>query len=155
MATGDLPKSAPKEATAMLRADHALVSGLFAEYAKSRSPDRKRALVDQICQELTVHTELEETIFYPAVQAALQDHELVPEANVEHASIKALIAQVKEGSPGDDEFDAKVKVMAEYVKHHVKEEHTEMFPKARRTDLNMRELGAQMAARKAAILGRN
>ena len=154
MAAQTAPKSAPQEATAMLRADHALVSKLFEQYEKSESTAKKRSLVDQICQELTVHTELEEEIFYPAVQRALEDHELVPEAEVEHASIKSLIEQVKTGEPGTDEFDAKVKVMAEYVKHHVKEEHTQMFPKARKSRINMRELGAEMAARKAALLGK-
>ena len=138
----------------MLRADHAKVSKLFAQFDKSRSLAKKKELVATICKELLVHTEIEETIFYPAVQAALKDHALVPEANVEHASIKTLIDQVDGADPGSDEYDAKVKVMAEYVKHHVKEEHNEMFPKARKTKLDMRLLGAQMADRKAELLAR-
>ena len=153
MPTAAAPRP-PRDAVAMLRADHKAVSELFEQYDRSRSSAKKRELVDTICKELTVHTELEETIFYPAVQAALEDHELVPEATVEHASIKSLIEQVQGGEPGADEFDAKVKVMAEYVKHHVKEEHTEMFPKAKKTKLDMRELGAQMAARKAELMER-
>jgi len=147
-------QATPQEATAMLRADHAKVSKLFAQFDKSRSLAKKKELVATICKELLVHTEIEETIFYPAVQAALKDHQLVPEANVEHASIKTLIDQVDGTDPGSDEYDAKVKVMAEYVKHHVKEEHTEMFPKARKTKLDMRLLGAQMADRKAELLAR-
>jgi hemerythrin superfamily protein len=147
-------KATPQEATAMLRADHAKVSKLFAQFEKSRSLAKKKELVATICKELLVHTEIEESIFYPAVQAALKDHELVPEANVEHASIKTLIDQVDGADPGSDEYDARVKVMAEYVKHHVKEEHTEMFPKARKTKLDMRLLGAQMADRKAELMAR-
>jgi hemerythrin superfamily protein len=147
--------SKPQEATAMLRADHARVSALFGMYEKSRSVDKKKDLLRSICQELRVHTEIEETIFYPAVQGALEDHELVPEANVEHATIKGLIAQVEDGEPGSDDFEAKVKVMSEYVKHHVKEEHTEMFPKARKTKLDLRTLGAEMAHRKAQLMATN
>lgn len=105
-----------------------------------------------ICQELRVHTEIEETIFYPAAQAALKDHELVLEANVEHESIKSLIAQVEGLEPGSDEYDAKVKVMAEYVKHHVNEEHTAMFPKARKAKLDMKALGARMMECKAQLM---
>jgi len=136
----------------MLRADHKRVSDLFAEYEKTRSVPKKMGLVSKICTELGVHAEVEEEIFYPAVQAALKDHELVPEATVEHATLKDLIAQVKGVTPDGDLFDAKIKVLSEYVKHHVKEEHTEMFPKAKKTRLDMMALGARMAARKAELL---
>ena len=136
----------------MLRADHARVSALFERYEKSRSADKKRDLLRSICEELRVHTEIEETIFYPAVQGALKDHELVPEANVEHATIKGLIDQIERGTSGSDDFEAKVKVMSEYVKHHVKEEHSEMFPKAKKTKLDLRRLGAEMADRKAQLM---
>lgn len=136
----------------MLRADHKRVNALFDEYEKARSSSKKKALVAQICTELTVHAQIEEEIFYPAVQKALKDHELVPEATVEHASLKDLIAQVKDVEPDGDMFDAKIKVMAEYVKHHVKEEQNEMFPKAKATKLDMKELGARMAARKDELM---
>jgi hemerythrin superfamily protein len=142
----------PKDAIAMLKADHKKVSGLFEQFEVSRSAARKRDLVAQICEELTVHTTLEEEIFYPAVKAALRDKELVPEANVEHATVKDLIAQVKNVEPGGEEYDAKVKVMAEYVKHHVKEEQNEMFPKAQKTKLDMVALRDQMAARKGELM---
>ena len=141
-----------QEATAMLRADHKKVSGLFDDFDKARSTKRKKAIVSEICAELTAHTAIEEEIFYPAVQAALKDHELVPEANVEHASVKDLIAQVQGVEPDGDMYDARVKVMGEFVKHHVKEEHTEMFPKARKTKLDLVALGAQMQARKTELL---
>ncbi|MFS2032432.1 hemerythrin domain-containing protein [Polaromonas sp. CT11-55] len=141
-----------KEATAMLRADHKLVSELFDQYEKSRSPAKKKELVTQICKELTVHAQVEEEIFYPAVKAALKDHELIPEASVEHATLKDLIAQVEGLEPDGEMFDAKIKVMSEYVKHHVKEEQNEIFPKARATQLDMTELGAQISARKQELM---
>ena len=141
-----------KEATAMLRADHKLVSELFEQYEKSRSTAKKKELVAQICKELTVHAQVEEEIFYPAVKAALKDHELIPEASVEHATLKDLIAQVEGLEPDGEMFDAKIKVMSEYVKHHVKEEQNEIFPKARATKLDMVELGAQIDARKQELM---
>ena len=143
--------AAPKDAIALLRADHAKVSDLFEQFEKSRSETKKKALVAQICKELSVHAQIEEEIFYPAVKAALKDHELVPEATVEHASVKDLIAQVKDAQP-DEMYDARVKVMGEFVKHHVKEEQNEMFPKAKKTKLDMLALGARMASRKAEML---
>lgn len=147
------PKSPrPQEATALLRADHKKVDGLFAEFEKARAPHRKVQLVQQICHELTVHTQIEEEIFYPAVAEALRDRKMVPEALVEHQSIKDLIAQVREGSPDDELYDAKVKVMSEWVKHHVKEEHTEMFPKAKKSKVDLKALGAEMVERKAELM---
>ena len=136
----------------MLRADHKRVSDLFAQYEKTRSVPKKKEIVSQICTELSVHAEVEEEIFYPAVKQALKDKELVPEATVEHATLKDLIAQVKGVEPDGEMFDAKIKVLSEYVKHHVKEEQNEIFPKAKMTALDMNELGAQMAARKKELL---
>jgi hemerythrin superfamily protein len=151
--TSTKAKPAPREAIAILRADHKLVSELFAEVDKTRKQDKKMRLVEQICQELTIHAQVEEEIFYPAVKEALDDDELVPEAQVEHASLKALIAEL-EGAEGDDEmYDARVKVLSEYVKHHVKEEQNEMFPKVRKTDLDLVELGAQITQRKEELKG--
>jgi len=143
--------SKTQEATALLRADHKLVGGLFAEYEKTTSTAKKKQLVAKICTELSVHAQVEEEIFYPAVKQALNDDELVPEATVEHATLRALIAQVEGIEPDGEMFDAKIKVLSEYVKHHVKEEQEEMFPKARATDLDMSELGAQLAERKAEL----
>ena len=145
-----LPK--PRDATTLLRADHKAVTELFEEYEKSRSASRKKELVNQICTELTVHAQVEEEIFYPAVKEALKDKELVPEATVEHAGVKALIAQIEGQKPDGEMFDAKVKVLSEYVKHHVKEEQNEMFPKAKESKLDMMELGAQIAMRKEELL---
>ncbi len=141
-----------KDATALLKADHTLVSQLFDEYEAARATSKKKQLVAQICKELSVHAQIEEEIFYPAVKAALKDKELVPEATVEHATLKDLIAQIEGIEPNGEMYDAKVKVLSEYVKHHVKEEQNEMFPKAKATRLDMLELGAQMAARKQELM---
>ena len=144
--------TAAPEATALLRADHRRVSALFEQYEGTRSAAKKKTIVSTICLELSVHAQIEEEIFYPAVKAALKDKEMVPEATVEHATLKELIAQVKDKEPDGEMFDAKIKVMSEYVKHHVKEEQNEMFPKAKKTRLDMNALGAQMAARKEELL---
>ena len=141
------PGPAPKDAVALLKADHEAVSQLFAEYEKTRSVPNKKALVAKICTALSVHAQIEEEIFYPAVKAALKDKLLVPEAAVEHAGVKDLIAQLKGLEPDGEMYDAKVKVLSEYVKHHVKEEQNEMFPKARASSIDMAELGARLAAR--------
>ncbi|RYY76176.1 MAG: hemerythrin domain-containing protein [Gammaproteobacteria bacterium] len=141
----------PKEATSLLRADHKLVNDLFAEYEKSRSNVRKKQIVSMICKELTIHAQIEEEIFYPAVKAALKDKELIPEATVEHATLKDLIAQVKDVDPDGEIFDAKIKVLSEYVKHHVKEEQNEIFPKAKESSLDLLEIGAQLTERKAEL----
>ena len=124
------------------------MSQLFADYEKTRSVPNKKALVAQICTALSVHAQIEEEIFYPAVKAALKDKLLVPEASVEHAGVKDLIAQLKGVEPDGEMYDARVKVLSEYVKHHVKEEQNEMFPKAKASSLDIVELGARMAARK-------
>ena len=145
-------KPAPKDAIALLKADHEAVSQLFAEYEKTRSVPNKKTLVAEICTALSVHAQIEEEIFYPAVKTALKDKLLVPEATVEHASVKDLIAQLEGIEPDGEMYDAKVKVLSEYVKHHVKEEQNEMFTKAKASSLDMVELGALMAARKDELL---
>jgi hemerythrin superfamily protein len=145
--------TASKDAIALLKADHDTVSKLFAQYETTRSDARKKALVDKICTELTVHAQIEEEIFYPDVKMALKDKELVPEARVEHATVKDLIAQIEGVEPDGEMFDAKVKVLSEYVKHHVKEEQNEMFPKAKKTKLDLVEMGSRLAARRAELLG--
>ncbi|MDP2397159.1 MAG: hemerythrin domain-containing protein [Burkholderiales bacterium] len=156
MPTADSKKSESKpkarDATAFLRADHKKVSDLFATYEKTRPGAKKKQIVAEICTELSVHAQVEEEIFYPAVKQALKDSELIPEATVEHATLKDLIAQVQGVEPDGEMFDAKIKVMSEYVKHHVKEEQNEMFPKAKKTKLDMAELGARLPERKAVLL---
>lgn len=145
-------QAAPQDAVTLLRADHKAVSELFEQYEKTRSASKKKSLVDSICQKLRVHTQIEDEIFYPAFKAALKDKELIPEAMVEHASVKELIAQVEGKEPDGEMFDAKVKVMGEFVKHHVKEEQNEMFPKAKASKLDLKALGARLASRREELL---
>lgn len=137
-----------QEATRLLRADHKLVNDLFEKFESARSADKKQALAIEICQELTVHAQIEEEIFYPAVEKVLKDKSLVPEAKVEHETLKYLIAQIQSEQPESELYDAKVKVLAEYVKHHVKEEQNEIFPKVKESKLDLIELGTQLAERK-------
>lgn len=150
-ATSPLPP--PKDAIALLKADHEAVNQLFAEYEGTRSVANKKALVAKICTALSVHVQIEEEIFYPAVKAALKDKLLVPEAMVEHAGVKNLIAQLEVAEPDGEVYDAKVKVLGEYVKHHVQDEQAEMFPQAQATSLDLNELGARMAARRQELIG--
>jgi len=153
MAIKTLPKpKTAKDAIALLKADHAKVSALFADYERTRSPAKKKKLVAEICSELSVHAQIEEEIFYPDVKAVLMDTILVPEATVEHAGVKDLIAQLEGIEPDGEMYDAKVNVLGEYVKHHVKEEQNEMFPQVRASSLDLVALGARMAERKGELL---
>lgn len=137
----------PQDAIKLLRADHKLVNTLFEQYESSRSSVKKQALVAQICIELTIHAQIEEEIFYPAVKQALKDKELVPEAYVEHQTLKNLIAEIEAAEPGEM-YEARVKVLSEYVKHHVKEEQNELFPKVKESKLDLLELGSLLMQRK-------
>ena len=141
------------DAVALLKADHREVDELVQQFENARS-DRKEAIARRICTALTVHAQIEEELLYPAAREVLDedDMDLVDEADVEHASIKQLVRDVESSSPGDALYDAKVKVIGEYVKHHVKEEERELFPKLRRTELDLRELGARLAERKQALM---
>lgn len=142
---------ATKDAIALLRDDHRKVQRLFGQFDKARSDVRKSALAAQICAELKVHARIEEEILYPAAREVLRDGDLIDEAAVEHASAKELIAQIERSRPGEELFDAKLIVLGEYVRHHVKEEQNELFPKLRRTRLDLSELGRALAARKKAL----
>lgn len=136
----------PQEVIAILCADHK--NGRFDGYEKATTKVTKKKLVAQIFLELSVHAQVEEEIFYPAVKKAMKDHLLVPEATVEHATLKSLIAQVEGREPDGEIYDAKIRVLCEYVQHHVKEEQGMMFPKAKATRLDMLDLGSQIADRK-------
>jgi len=141
-----------KEAIAFLRAEHKLIREFFKEYEKTCSSFRKKKIVEILCRELGIHVRIEEEIFYPAFKKALKAKEIIAEATVEHATLKGLIAQVEGVEPDGEMFDAKIKVMSEYVKHHFKEEQNEIFPKARKSNLDLVELGKQLAERKAQLL---
>jgi hemerythrin superfamily protein len=135
----------------LLKADHELVENLFDKFEKARTDEQKDSLAEQICTELTIHAQIEEEIFYPAVRDAIDEEDLMDEADVEHASAKELIAQIEDSQAGDEKFEAKVTVLGEYIRHHVKEEESEIFPKVKKADLDLKQLGSEMAARKAEL----
>jgi len=147
-----------KEADAvdLLTDDHLEVGALFKQYdklAKKEAPaEQRRTLAQTICGMLTAHTTIEEEIFYPAARRAGIDADLLDEADIEHASAKELITQIEGGNPDDDHYDAKVKVLGEYITHHVVEEHTEMFTKCRRSKMDLVGLRGEMEARKMALV---
>jgi hemerythrin superfamily protein len=129
----------------LLKADHARVKKLFKDFEelkeKKNSSEKKGEIVQQICAELTLHAEAEEAVFYPAAREAIDDEDLMDEADVEHAGAKDLIAQLQAMNPDDDHYDAKVTVLSEYITHHVEEEETEMFPKIEKSDMDRQEVG--------------
>lgn len=140
-----------QDAIALLTEDHQQVKKMFQQFEKLReggNDDAKGELVQKICAALTAHATVEEEIFYPAVREAIDDEDLMDEADVEHASAKELIAQLEAASPGDDHYDAKVTVLGEQIDHHVKEEQDEMFPKARKAKIDLSALGEQIEKRK-------
>ena len=143
------------DAVDLLTDDHLEVGALFKQYeklAKKEAPaDQRRTLAQTICDMLKAHTTIEEEIFYPAARRAGIDADLLDEADIEHASAKDLIAQIEAGDPDDDHYDAKVKVLGEYITHHVVEEHTEMFPKCRRSAMDLVGLRGEMEARKMSL----
>ena len=139
------------DAISMLKEDHQTVDKLFKQFEGLKDGakhEEKADCVEQICKALTVHATIEEEIFYPAAREALREQDLLDEAAVEHAGVKQLVGELENISPGDELYDAKVTVLAEYVKHHVKEEEGEMFPKLKRAGLDTEALGAERAERK-------
>jgi hemerythrin superfamily protein len=148
-----------KDACDLLDADHKAVKKLFNAYdelagSKARGAAQKRLeLARQICHELTVHAQIEEEIFYPALREVMKETDLLAEAEVEHASAKDLIAQIEALAEPDEMFDAKVKVLGEYIDHHVKEERNEIFPKARASrKLDLVAMRDELMARKEELL---
>ena len=134
-------------AIALLMEDHEYVKKAFRAFEKMDEEDQP-ALVKQVLQALKVHTRIEEQIFYPAVRKAIKDQDLMNEAEVEHASAKVLIRQLERMKPSNPKFAATFTVLGEYVNHHVKEEESEMFPKARRARVNLKGLGAKLMGQK-------
>ncbi|MDQ6685796.1 MAG: hemerythrin domain-containing protein [Pseudomonadota bacterium] len=149
--------AAKKDATVLLQRDHNEVSKLFKQYQKlakaEADGDERKALADRICAMLKVHATIEEEIFYPAAREAEVEADVLDEADVEHASAKALLAQIEASDPdSDDHFDAKVKVLGEYINHHVEEEEGTMFPKCRRAGMDLAGLATQLSERKAELM---
>jgi hemerythrin superfamily protein len=140
------------DALTLLKQDHREVSDLFEEF-ESASGARKERIANQICEALTVHAQIEEEIFYPAARQVVDEEDVVDEADVEHATIKGLVGRIEQVGSSDEHYDALVKVLGEYVKHHVKEEEQSLFPKLRGTELDLNVLGEQLAARKGELAG--
>jgi len=144
----------PIDAIELLTQQHREVKEMFDRFENmtDRAKVSKKKLADEICNALIMHTTIEEEIYYPATREASEETEdMVDEAVVEHASAKDLIAQIMEMDPGDDLYDAKVKVLGELIEHHVEEEEKEMFPKTRKLKLDLKALGQEMQARQREI----
>jgi hypothetical protein len=152
---GSARKSAGNDAIALLMADHRQVEKWFDEFQSARAQERKQELAGKICQALKVHTQIEHEIFYPAFLEATDDEDIHHEAEVEHDGAKKLIAEIEKTGPSDDYFDARVKVLSEMIRHHVKEEEKRggMFAEARQSDMDLQALGSELAARKAELSG--
>jgi len=144
------------DAIDLLKKDHETVEDLFDQFEdakESQNDEEMGALVSSICSALTVHAQIEEELFYPAMRKLPEASDMVDEAAVEHQSIKDLVTQLEAMRPGDDLFEAKVKVLSEYVKHHVKEEENEIFPEAKDSDVDLEALGRKLAERKNELSG--
>ena len=141
---------ARNDAIALLKSDHRQVEDWFEQFEKARSDDRKRDLARKICDALRVHSQIEEEIFYPAFYEATQEEDLHHEAIIEHDGAKKLIAEIESSGPEESFFDARVSVLSEMIKHHVKEEEQRdgMFAKARSSGMDLEALGEQLAERK-------
>ncbi len=144
------------DAIELLTSDHAEVKELFEAYEDlvddDAEDDEKLTLAHKICMMLTVHATIEEEIFYPAAKELLDEPDLVNEATVEHASAKELIAQIEESDPSDELFDSKVKVLAEYIEHHVREEEDEMFPAVQDAGMDTASVGEELSLRKEELM---
>jgi hemerythrin superfamily protein len=153
------PKKSPSRSTGLdaiklLKDDHKQVEAWFEEFENTNSASKKQKLANQICLALTVHAQIEEEIFYPACRDAGVEEDMMDEADVEHDGAKKLIKEIEAGKAGDDHWDAKVTVLGEMIKHHVKEEEQRdgMFAKAKKSDLDLKELGAELKARKDELM---
>jgi len=145
------------DATELLAADHGEVRSLFARYRQradaGAAAEERTPLAEQICTLLTVHAAIEEEIFYPEARAAGVDADVLDQAEVEHAAAKDLVAQIRDSAGDDSLYDARVRVLGEYVEHHVAEEERELFAKCRASAMDLRAVGGRLAARKAELMG--
>ena len=141
-----------QSAIELLEQDHREVEDLFDRYEELPSEEEKGELAKKICAALKVHTELEEEIFYPQAREATEDEDLIDESLVEHGSAKQLIEEIESMEPGDDLYDAKVKVLGEMIKHHVQEEEEELFPQVKKAKMDLEGVGKQLAERKQELM---
>jgi hypothetical protein len=138
-----------------LKADHQKVKGLFDEFEKTNDRATKITIVSEALEELSLHATLEEEMFYPAVRQEIDDEDgLMNEADEEHHVAKFLIAELEEMDGTDSHYDAKFTVLAENVRHHIKEEEDNMLPKAQKTEINFDALGEEMRGRKEELLSK-
>jgi hemerythrin-like domain-containing protein len=151
---GRLSGSSAAYAVKLLKQDHRAVAEALEEF-DTAAHEEKQEIAHRICRMLEVHTQMEEELLYPAARDVLDsdDAHLVAEARVEHASVKDLIAQIEARQEVDEQYEAKVCVMGEFVKHHVKEEETELFPKLERSSLDLDALGKRLEERKKELMG--
>ena len=142
-------------AVELLKEQHDKVKKAFKEFEKLDREDNEaqQQLVQRVCEDLKLHTTLEEELFYPAAREAIDDEDILNEAQVEHETAKMLIEQLENMGPEDPNFHATFTVLGEYVVHHVKEEEGEMFPQVKKTDLDLEELGARMRRRMEELMG--
>jgi hemerythrin superfamily protein len=145
-------KLSENNAISLLKRDHRIVDRLFAMFDAARDRRDKKAVAHKICRVLAVHMAIEEELLYPQAHKALPEDDGVNEAEVEHISAKVLIADIESLNVADEKYNATVTVLGEYIRHHVKEEETEMFPQLQRTDLDLEAIGSQMAARRLELL---
>jgi len=138
----------------LLKQDHRAVAEALEEF-ESAEQEEKQAIAQHICRMLTVHAQIEEELLYPAARDAFdsEDAHLVAEARVEHASLKELIGQIEAHEEVDEEYEAKLCVLGEYVKHHVSEEEGELFPRLERSSLDLEALGERLEERKRELMG--
>ena len=151
LASKTFASNGPPNAVQMLKEDHARVKRLFDQFEQTESDQEKAAIVRTTIRDLEIHAALEEEIVYPAIRALEDDEEhlgIMDEALEEHHVVKQLMAELRKMGPTDDRYGAKFTVMAESVRHHIREEEAEVLPKAQEGDLDLNQLGRQMAARK-------
>jgi len=147
-------QQASRNAFDVLEEDHREVEEWFDEYdeLKDSDEDRKADLAEKICRALKVHAQIEEEIFYPQAREASQDNDLIDEALVEHATVKNLIAEVEAMEVGEELYDAKIRVLGEMVKQHIKEEEEELFPEIQSTKMDLAAVGKELAERKQELM---
>ena len=143
----------PTNALALLKADHKKVKELFDAFGKTKSDSKKQSTVEDALQELRVHAAIEEEIFYPALREALKDKDLLDEAEEEHRVAKTLIEELVSNGANTEHFEAKFIVLAENVRHHIKEEEGEMFKQARAAGVDLKALAEQLYTRKEELMG--
>src|SRR6267154_6194128 len=145
-------EAASPNAFELLEQDHREVEEWFDEYDEVKADDKKRELAEKICMALKVHAQIEEEIFYPQAREATKDNDLIDEAVVEHATVKNLIGEIEAMEVGEELYDAKLRVLGEMVKHHIREEEEELFPELEGAQMDLDAVGKEIAERKEELM---